>query len=115
MFIEYIQKYSLNTCKSYAHIFKKKFTWIAYDQTAIMSKCTVSTTSQNATGLALLGHCYYLLGDLDRARNCYESVVRCAQLSPMLHVVLLRLADIYMKEKKVSCLMLGCTTSDRVD
>ena len=86
-------------------------------QKVIMSKCVVHvlTISQNPWGLALLSHCYYLSGDLDRARKCYESVKCCVLPSPMLHVILLRLADIYMKEKKVSWLVLVHTACDRVE
>ena len=57
--------------------------------------------SQNSTSLALLGHCCYLSGELDKARNLYERVILYVQLPPKLYIVLLRLADIYMKYKEV--------------
>ena len=43
-------------------------------------------------------------GDLDQAKSAYEHVLEYAHPPPMLYVVLLRLADIYMKEKEVGFL-----------
>ena len=64
--------------------------------------CTCST-SQNSNAWALLGDSYYLSGDYTAALDAYERVVEYAQPPAHLHITLLRLADIYSKNKMVRC------------
>ena len=50
---------------------------------------------------ALLGHTHYLTGDYSSAKDAYERTISYVHLPAHVHIVYLRLADIYLKEKEV--------------
>ena len=62
--------------------------------------CVIDTCSlQDANAWALVGHTHYLTGDYSSAKDAYERTINYVHLH--VHVVYLRLADIYLKEKEV--------------
>ena len=56
---------------------------------------------QDANAWALLGHTHYLTGDYSSAKDAYERTISYVHLPAHVHIVYLRLADIYLKEKEV--------------
>ena len=56
---------------------------------------------QDANAWALLGHTHYLTGDYSSAMDAYERTINYVHLPAHVHIVYLRLADIYLKEKEV--------------
>ncbi len=57
---------------------------------------------QDANAWALLGHTHYLTGDFPSAKDAYERTVNYVTPPAHLHTVLLRLADIYLREEQVN-------------
>ncbi len=56
---------------------------------------------QDANAWALLGHTYYLTGNFPSAKDAYERTVDYVTPPAHLNTVLLRLAEIYFKDKQV--------------
>ena len=56
---------------------------------------------QDANAWALLGHTHYLTGDYSSAKDAYERTISYVHLPAHVHIIYLRLADIYLKEKEV--------------
>ena len=66
-----------------------------------MHKRNISLSKQHANVWALLGHTHYLTGDYSSAKDTYERTVNYVHPPANVHMVYLRLADIYLKEKEV--------------
>ena len=64
------------------------------------NKCFIPPL-QDANAWALLGHTHYLTGDYSSAKDAYERTISYVHLPAHVHIVYLRLADIYLKEKEV--------------
>ena len=52
--------------------------------------------------MALLGHSLYLSGEFDAAKDYYQRAVEYVNPPSHINTVLLRLADIYMKQDEVT-------------
>ena len=57
---------------------------------------------QNSNAVALLGHSLYLSGEFDAAKDYYQRAVEYVNPPSHINTVLLRLADIYMKQDEVT-------------
>jgi len=57
---------------------------------------------QNSNAWALLGHAYYLMGEDDKAQNAYQRTLGYISPPVQIHLVYLRLANIYLKHEMVS-------------
>ena len=60
-----------------------------------------TSSKRDANAWALLGHTHYLTGDYSSAKDAYERTVNYVHLPAHVHLVYLRLADIYLKQQEV--------------
>ena len=67
----------------------------------IMREKNFTSSKQDANAWALLGHTHYLTGNYSSAKDAYERTVNYVHLPAHVHLVYLRLADIYLKQQEV--------------